>query len=704
MFDLFEAGVHYTARARADTLAFFLDSAAYYGALADVIPRARRRVLIVGWCFDDRIRLVRDEDDGGVARSVGEMLIAAARANPELSVQLVLWKAPPFFSGDQHLSDSFVQAVDSQPNMKIQQVESESVFGTVHEKFVILDDTLAFLGGIDISLGRWDTPDHRSRNDHRINPDGERYNPYHDTQVAMTGPVVRELFGIAADTVAVDRRWRPAEVPLWPTGVPVDVENADTVLSLTRSHTDPEVEDTRQIKAVYLEAIRSARKFIYIENQYFSDESVTRELVKQLSRSNGPEVVIVMARELPDALGRWTMGVSASMHLYRLMEADRHGRLGFFNLFSPDDPAIDVKVHSKMMIIDSRIVTLGSANINRRSLSFDSELNVTIDQQRTDDPECVCRLEERVLARHSGLSVEQWRELLRRNGGSRQAALRDRARTWDGLEEGNSFLDPASVPGEVVEYADMDRAPEPETVLYTLARQNPREFIRRTKRVWTLVLLAAGLLGAIFYLARSDIDVEQVLRSVEEINTSRPILAGLLSILAYWLAMMLFITIVVPIVFFAALHGPWWGIVYSVLGLFSGAVFFYALGLVLHNSDRIDRYRVVRKAREQLEKIKPYGLWAVAVSRMVPSGPFLVVNFVTGLLGFTPRQFLAGSIVGLMPGIVAFSFFGEIIRNVFTDPGWFNTMLFLLFVGLYMLLARVILAAVKRVAGWIRDE
>jgi phospholipase D1/2 len=695
--DLFEENVHYTARARANALGFLLDSAAYYAALADVIPRARRRVLIVGWCFDDRIRLVRGGGDPGAG--VGDMLISAARDNPTLSVQLVLWKAPPFFSGDQHISAGFMQAVESLPNLTIQYAESESAFGSVHEKYVIIDDVLAFLGGMDISLNRWDTPDHRTPNCNRVNPEGVAYNPYHDTQVAMTGPVVQDLFEIAQRTVSVDRRWNPADTHLWPAQVAVDLENAEVLISLTRSHTDPHVEDTHQIKAVYMKVIRSAQEFIYIENQYFSDEDVTEELVRQLSRPDGPEVVIVMARELPDALGRWTMGVSASMHLHRLMQADRYDRLGFYNLFSPDDPSIDVKVHSKMMIVDGRIVTLGSANINRRSFKFDSELNVTIDARQTDDPRCIRRLEESILARHCGLTVDRWRELLRRNGGSRRAALRERAETWIGMEEGNSFLDPASIPGEMVEYADMERAPEPETVFHTLARQNPREFIRRTKRVWILVLLAAGLLGAIFYVAQSDIDVDRVLRSIEEINATRPVLAGLLSILAYWLAMTLFVTIVVPIVFFAALHGPWWGMLYSVLGLFSGATIFYAVGLVLHNGERINRYRVIRNTRKQLEEIKPHGTWAVAVSRMVPSGPFLVVNLVTGLLRFSPRQFLAGSIMGLMPGIVAFSFFGEIIRNVFTDPGWFNTTLFLLFVGLYMLFVRVILAAVRRVAG-----
>ena len=136
------------------------------------------------------------------------------------------------------------------------------------------------------------------------------------------------------------------------------------------------------------------------------------------------------------------------------------------------------------------------------------------------------------------------------------------------------------------------------------------------------------------------------------------------------------------------------------MGALSGGAAYYALGLLLHNSGWLDRFSVIRRAKEQFEKIRPYGTWAVAISRIIPSAPYLVVNLVTGMLGFRPLQFLAGSLIGLLPGIIAFSLFGDTIRRVFTDPGPTNIAWFVLLLVSYILLMRGIVALVKRFSGW----
>ena len=195
-------------------------------------------------------------------------------------------------------------------------------------------------------------------------------------------------------------------------------------------------------------------------------------------------------------------------------------------------------------------------------------------------------------------------------------------------------------------------------------------------------------------------DIQQILGKVRELNETRPGLAALLTIVSFWLSMLVFVSITVPIVSFAALHGPWFGILYSTLGVFfGGPAIFYALGLVLHTNPWFDRFRAVRHVKKQFEKIRPYGLWAVAISRMVPSGPFLVVNLVTGMLGFRPSQFLLGSLIGLMPGIIAFTVFGETIRKVFTDPGWMNILMFVLLLAAYFAIMTGIVSLVRKISG-----
>ncbi len=89
----------------------------------------------------------------------------------------------------------------------------------------------------------------------------------------------------------------------------------------------------------------------------------------------------------------------------------------------------------------------------------------------------------------------------------------------------------------------------------------------------------------------------------------------------------------------------------------------------------------------------------MAISRIVPTGPFIVVNLVTGMMGFRPYQFIAGSVIGLMPGIIAFTIFGETIRNVFTDPGWKNILFFVLLLAAYFGLMTGIVSLIKKITG-----
>jgi len=228
------------------------------------------------------------------------------------------------------------------------------------------------------------------------------------------------------------------------------------------------------------------------------------------------------------------------------------------------------------------------------------------------------------------------------------------------------------------------------------------------KKIILAAAIAVGLIGVVFFLSRTDIrsalgiDItfDQVMRGIDTMSENRPVAAGLLTVGVFWLAISMLITISIPIVFFAAVYGPWWGFVFSSIGVFSGAAIYYTIGLLLHDSKRLGKFKLVRRAKEQLEKIKPYGTWAVAISRMIPSGPFLVVNFVTGAVGFTPRQFVTGSLIGLLPGIVALSLFGKAIRSVFTDPSIASVTWFVVLVVAYFLVANGALYLIKRIAGW----
>ncbi|MFP4510790.1 MAG: VTT domain-containing protein [Spirochaetaceae bacterium] len=676
---------------------FLTTSADYFDALAASLPLARRSILIVGWSLDDRIVLNRVQ--GGEEKRLGDLLLEQARTRPELTIQLRIWDAPPVFTADQHISDEFSAAVEHTPNIDLKFLPSASAFAARHEKYVVLDTAIAFLGGIDLTHSRWDTRSHTADREELHNPNGRRYVPYHDVQMAVSGPLVRALLEVARDDGLIDDPPQDLQ-PWWPEGLDTDARNAEMSIARTRLYPDTSRPSVNEIRTAYLDMIEAAQTRIYIENQYFSSDVITDAVIRRIQAADAPEVIIIMSRELPDTLGRVTMGANNSLQLSRLLDEDTNNKVAFFSRVAQDDPSTTVKVHSKLMIVDGRYLTIGSANISKRSFGMDSELNVLLDAKNTDTPQCVSDLEVELICQHTGLDPEDWRKRVQQHAGSWRAALASRASEWSGLMNGAQAIDPARLPAELVEKLDMGKPPQAESALQGLVQTGLKSILSRLRQA-ALVVLAIGIVSGIaVLLARIDVDIDATLESVRNIYRDRRILGIILTIGSYWLSMSVFVSILVPVIFFAAVYGPPLGILFSIIGLFSGAFVYYRIGLLIYDADWIDRFKAVRAAKRQLERVKPYGVWAVALSRMIPSGPFAVVNFVTGLLGFTFTQFFVGSLIGLLPGIVAFSVFGDIVRKVFSDPSWVNIGLLAAFIVAYFVAARLLLTLIRKVAGW----
>ena len=68
-----------------------------------------------------------------------------------------------------------------------------------HQKIVVVDDAVAFVGGFDLSKWRWDTPEHAIDNELRIDPDGKPYPPFHDVQMLVDGDAAEALGELARE-------------------------------------------------------------------------------------------------------------------------------------------------------------------------------------------------------------------------------------------------------------------------------------------------------------------------------------------------------------------------------------------------------------------------------------------------------------------------------------------------------------------------
>ena len=195
---------------------------------------------------------------------------------------------------------------------------------------------------------------------------------------------------------------------------------------------------THEVENLYLDMIARAKRYIYIENQYFTSHSIGAALEQRLREPGGPEIVVVTRLLSHGWLEEYTMGVLRSKLIQRLQAADHEGR---FSVLYPAMPGLAegtcIDLHSKMMAVDDEWLRIGSANINNRSMGVDTECDVAIEAAGRDDVAKAIRdLRNKLLGEHLGVTPEEVARQIDLTGNIRSAveALRSSHRTLAPLE------------------------------------------------------------------------------------------------------------------------------------------------------------------------------------------------------------------------------------------------------------------------------
>lgn len=393
--------------AKAGRASVLVDGAAYFCRLDDAFKCARRSILIIGWDFDGRIQLC--PDDPARSEALGVLLRRLVEANDDLQVRVLVWSSAVFHTPSAPLALLFGEDWQDHPRISVRLDTTHPIYGSHHQKIVCVDDAIAFVGGLDLTIERWDTPAHAIDDPRRIGPDGTPYVPVHDIQMVVDGDAARVVTSIARERwrIATDETLPPVEAlqDLWPADLMPEFVDSQIAIART-SPAWGERENARECVTLTIDAITAAERAIYIEAQYITATPIRKALGRVLSRPDGPEVVIIVTRTSRSLLERLAMGANQERLVRRLRRSDRNGRLRVFHPVLSAGPAgLDMLVHAKLVLIDDRFIRVGSSNLNNRSIGLDTELDLAIEASTDAERAAITGIRNRLVAEHLGVAA-----------------------------------------------------------------------------------------------------------------------------------------------------------------------------------------------------------------------------------------------------------------------------------------------------------
>lgn len=670
---LFEPSKNCHRCERAPRAAVMIDGEAYFRALHQALCRAKRFVFIVGWDLHSDVRLIRNGDSEGYPEHLGELLDTLAEKRPELSIYLLSWDFAMIYVMEREFFPRYNLKWRANKRIHFALDGRHPVGASQHQKIVVVDDALAFAGGLDLTRGRWDTPRHHPRDERRVDPGGQPYPPFHDVQMAVDGPAAIALGELVRERWARSEGASPALPPPvegldpWPPGLTPDFNDVRIAIARTLP-ADGDQPQTAEVRQLYLDSIAAARQFIYIENQYLTAVCIGKALEARLVEDDGPQVVIVMPNESGGWLEHQTMDVLRSRLVAGLRGADRHDRLRLYYPRLATRPHCALMVHAKVMVVDDRFLRVGSSNLNNRSMGFDSECDLAVAAEPGDEGlrQTITAIRTRLLAEHLGRTPEEVAQAMETQG--------DLIAAIESLRGGERTLAPFTT--EISEDADNwlteSRLFDPEKPvppdqlldLFVGPEQQPAAY-RHAVKVFLLLAVVAGLAAVWRWTPLGDLINLESARSLATWIHRQP-LAPLLVAGTYVLGGLVALPVTLMIIATVIVFGPWLGLLYALAGAWLSAIVVFGIGRWM------GRGTVRRFAGSLLNrlsrKLSESGLWAVITFRIVPVAPFSVINLIAGVSEVRWRDFALGTLLGMLPGVLAIVLLADRVAESLRHP------------------------------------
>jgi phospholipase D1/2 len=416
-----------------DRARVLVDAESYYSAFCRAALGARRYIYITGWQFDTMARLLRPSPGVTPAHPIELLpfLNHLCEATPALEIYITAWDYSVVYALEREWLQKLRFDFQSHARVHFEFLNHPEPGGCHHQKLVVVDGRVAFLGGLDLCDARWDTRRHIKADPARIDVHDKPYKPFHDVQVMLEGPVVANLERLFLEGWRIATGSELSGVHNSESAGPMSALSSDAVEQLASdlglplrarsigvSRTDWTVEGTivSEIQQLFERAILAAERFIYIETQYFTSKALAEVLYYRIADASRPKLQIVLV--MPDGADSpkedFVLGNRQRRVRRFLADAARHFGHEFHLLMSSEstasEPCPATFIHSKLMIVDDEFLTIGSANFTNRSMRIDREVNVAW-QAALEEPALAEQLKRDIralrvslLAEHAGAS------------------------------------------------------------------------------------------------------------------------------------------------------------------------------------------------------------------------------------------------------------------------------------------------------------
>jgi phosphatidylserine/phosphatidylglycerophosphate/cardiolipin synthase-like enzyme len=384
--------------AQATRASVVVDADAYFRLAREAMLNAKHQIFLVGWDFDARITLAFDDDHAEAPTTVGDFIGWLVERTPTLQVYILRWdKGALKTLGRGRTLVTLLKWRFFQKRIHLLLDGHHPVAASHHQKIVVIDDCLAFCGGIDMTDERWDTRAHRDDDPRRRSPSGFAYKPWHDVTTALEGPVAAAL----GDLCRI--RWRiaggadvaapPPSDTCWPDSLQPQFRDVDVAISRSQ----PEhggLPAILEIERLYLTLIARAKRRIYAESQYFASRRIAEAIALRLAEDDPPEIVVVNPLTAQGWLEPIAMDTARARLVAELRRRDHRGRFRLYHPFTHGGTPI--YCHAKVLVVDEEVIRIGSSNFNNRSLRLDTECDVTI----AEGPAQIAAIRDDLIAEH----------------------------------------------------------------------------------------------------------------------------------------------------------------------------------------------------------------------------------------------------------------------------------------------------------------